>query len=200
MMKKIALLILLCATQIETKSISFKEKIQKIHNLCIPLILQYEILEMQQNNQPQPTPETFNIIATEAQKSYDKQIEKLPAKKIKQIKKLLRALKTISINDLKSLLTLLYGEEEATIILLLLQQFAQQESSKFALLKQAIEAIRSNKTFSEYILEQRNKTLQFVQSAAPNEIEQAEKMLTTTNQAYSDMFGTIALNIFKENC
>lgn len=196
MMRKIVLLLVLCGTQAEAATVTLTDQIKKVHAICIPLLLQYEIMEMQKESQFQPTEAEYKAAVVHAYQTYDAEIKALSSDKKRQLVALFRKLKTIK--QVATILAFLYGSDNAEILVAILQQIAQQKVAEISMLRQAIDAIRSNTNFSKYIQDKTKDNFNLVQTATPEEIEQAQTMLQNSNNDYLAMFDTIVVDFFNQ--
>jgi hypothetical protein len=202
MMKKLTFLMLLCTLSLKTEVklkpmlLPYKSQIQKLFDVGISLLLQYETLQLQQNNQVEPTEQEYKDAENHAWKTYQKQIDSLSFKEIKELVALLKNFKNIV--DLTKILNLLFGKESAEIIIALLQQIAQQKRNDLSVFATALAAVKEKKTFATVIQERFLLDLEAVKTATPEETEQAQAMLEQSNHYYIALFNAIIIDFLQE--
>ncbi len=202
MMKKLTFLMLLCALSLKTEVklkpilLPYRTQIEKLLHVGISLLLQYETLQLQQNNQPEPTEKQYKDAETHAQKTYQKQIDSLTFEKTKKLAALLKNFKNVA--DLTKILNLLFGKENAEIIIALLQQIAQQKRNDLSVFATALAAVREKKTFAAAIQERLALDLEIIKTATSEETEQAQAMLEQSNRYYIALFNAIIIDFLQE--
>ena len=188
MKKLLALVSFLSAIQISANT-EFTAITNKLHNICAPLIYQSHIIE----KKLEPSEEKYKTDVEKTIAHYTRTSEQFSVEKKAEI---VAAYKNMhDIESLKNILTTLYGEKWAKILINLLQQIAQEQIVDISLVNQALEAVKAHQTFSEYSYQQLQKNQQAIANAEPEAIEKALLMLRQGQSDQETFINKVIINL-----
>ena len=188
MKKLLALVSFFSVIQISANT-EFTAITNKLHNICAPLIYQSHIIE----KQLEPSEEKYKTDVEKTIAHYTRTSEQFSVEKKAEI---VAAYKNMhDIESLKNILTTLYGEKWAKILINLLQQIAQEQIVDISLVNQALEAVKAHQTFSEYSYQQLQKNQQAIANAEPEAIEKALLMLRQGQSDQETFINKVIINL-----
>ena len=187
----IALLMALFVVQLQANNLpTAEQQVESIHQMCVPILFQHQVNQQKLEISQDESDKAVQGAIVSCQESYNN----LPAQEKKEI---IATLKMTTVEDLEKLLTLLYDEDCAAVILDFLQQGAIQEFSNSSLIAQALQAAQENKNYSEYAYEKLEEERAILESAKPEEIQAAIEMIQDADQGQRALLNKIILGFFQ---
>ena len=188
-MKKLCALISFFSVIQITAHEEFTAITTRLHHMCAPLIYQAHAIE----KKLELSQEQYNANVEKTIQHYLQTAEKLP--KDKQVAVVTAYKNMHNILDLNHVLTILYSEKWAKILIKLLQQIAQEEILQITLLSQAVEALNKKQTFVDYSYEQLQKSQQALEKAGPEQVQQAFTLIQQGQADHEAFVNRVILDI-----